>query len=352
MTLTEQDRLEARDWVCRALSPVWSDEPLSPPRSHLWPEIVRLADAWLIGPRLHDRCRDSGFLPPDAESVLSAVSDYATLRTNAMRAELEAVIQALNAAGVVPVLFKGAEWVLDHYAPYARRLISDLDLWVPEPAGQQQAMHTLQDMGYRPYLPLEQFDPSTSHHFPPFHKEGAVARIELHHNLIRPSLSGSMELKAAAARLEETKRKGLRYRRLAHMDGITVAFLQSGWMASPGFETRKVAVSKWLDFLDRYGAGGWMPVKEPAALGIIDGHNTVDTQLLTALQMKFGFPYQGPKDDRYVTEWATAKPLGPQLYQNLWQSMTIRNLTSLSAWRRFIMGFNDRIRRVRFLNRL
>lgn len=350
MTLSRQDLSEARDWLCRTLSPVWAEAPLSEPPQKLWPEIVRLADVWLVMPRLHDRCANADFVPPDAMSVLRAVSDFARARDDAMRKELVIVIRALNEAGLEPVVFKGAEWLMGHYAPQARRLISDIDLWCPEPAGQAAAISVLVTLGYRPHSSLDRFDRQKSHHFPPFHKDGATARIELHHRLIRSSLVDSLDLSAVAERLQSTDQQGLHYRRLAYEDALAVAFLQAGRMAAPSFETRKVTAAKWLDFLDRYEARGWQPIVGPETFGIIDGPQEVDVQLLTVLKRKFGFPYEGPVDDRYLTEWTDPRPM--TLSQSLRQSLTWRNLTSPQAWVRFISGFRDRVRGLRSLRRL
>lgn len=352
MTLSQQELSQARDWICRVLSPVWADALLEPPPSALWPEIVRLADVWLVAPRLYDRCVGAGFMPTDAEAVLSAVSDYSKVREQAMRNELSTVIGGLNAAGLEPVVFKGGEWLMGHYAPHARRLISDLDIWLPHPAEQDEAVRSLRDMGYCSYSPLESHDRLKSHHFPGFHKDGAVARIELHHMLIRPSLSMAMDLSGAENRLEYNERRGLRYRRLAHEDALTVAFLQSGRMAAPGFETRKVALSKWLDFLDRYEPIGWQPIASARELGITDGVQPVDVQLLTALQQKLGFSYEGPKDISYVSDWARVQRTGPLVARSLWQSLNWQNVLSLSAWGRFLNGLGKRINEARFLRRL
>lgn len=350
MTLYKQDLPDARDWLCRTLSPVWREAPLIAPPEKLWPEIIRLADVWMVMPRLHDQCAKADFVPPDALSVLRAVSDFSKARDDAMREELIIIIRAMNEEGLEPIVFKGAEWLMGHYAPQARRLISDLDLWFNESAEQDAAIAVLLKLEYRPHSPLASFDRQNSHHFPPFHKKDKMARIELHHRLMRASLVESLDLTAVGQRLESTARGGLRYRRLAAEDALAVAFLQSGRMAAPGFETRKVSVAKWLDFLDRYEARGWQPIVGPEAFGIIDGPQEVDIQLLTALKCKFGFPYEGPLNDGYIAEWTDPRPI--TLMQSLLKSLTWQNLTSPKAWVRFISGFGDRVRGLRSLHRL
>mgnify|MGYP001818533610 FL=1 len=328
MTLSLHELSQARDWICATLSPFRDATPPVAPPDHLWPAIVRLADAWLVAPRLHDRISGQVQLPPEAAEVLGVVSDYATLRADAMRAELEDLTAGFNNAGLRPVVFKGAEWLMGHYAPHARRLISDLDLWFPDSTEQDEAIRVLAELGYRPLTPIEEHDKASDHHFPLFHKDGAIARAELHHRLIRPTLSASLDLDGAAAHLRSSDCSGLGYRWLDPGDALTVAFLQSGRMTSPGFETRRVAVSKWLDFLDRFVLAGQSTISHPADIGIRDGIQPIDIQLLIALKEKFDLPYIGPCDDAGIASWASARMYGDPLVKSLWLAFTWRNVSS------------------------
>jgi hypothetical protein len=54
--------------------------------------------------------------------------DEKRTKLDAMRAELEDLTAGFNNAGLSPVVLKGAGWLMGHYAPHARWLISDLDL--------------------------------------------------------------------------------------------------------------------------------------------------------------------------------------------------------------------------------
>ncbi len=148
MQLSHADQEIARSWLCRTLSPYWSDETPCEPPEHLWPEIIRLSDVWLVAPRLYQSCRGTSIIPEDAEDVLLAVADFATVRSRAMRAELEDIIRFLNEADLEPVVFKGAEWLMGHYAPHAPRLMADLDLWFPTETEQRKALKTFEAHGY------------------------------------------------------------------------------------------------------------------------------------------------------------------------------------------------------------
>jgi hypothetical protein len=248
------------------------------------------------------------------------------------------------------VLFKGAEWLMGHYAPQGLRLIADLDIWFPTKEEQTQAIDVFVKEGYRPSSRLDQHDFSKSHHFPPFHRENATARFELHHRLIRASLTEVMDLPAAERSLRREERDGLTYRRLAVRDALAISFLQAGRMASPAFETRKVGIGKWLDFMDRLLDAGIQEIRHADQFGILGELNRVDTQLFTGMNLKFGLPYVGPRDTQYLDEWLEPPSLG--FADSLVASFRWENIRSPVAWYRFIRGLPGRIRALKAVNSL
>ena len=132
------------------------------------------------------------------------------------------------------------------------------------------------------------------------------------------------------------------------MDGVTIAYLQSGHMGAPPFETRRIAIAKWLDFIDRFAETDLDHLTEPREIGILSDANDVDVQLLTALSGKFGFPYRGKIDTAYTDSWI-APPSAPSIMaHSLKRSMTPKNLLSPSAWWRFVRNFPKRLKAVVF----
>lgn len=347
MTTRKNEAEAARYWLCQTLSPFRKDEIAAPP-ADLWPRIVRQADGWLVGPRLYLLLQDQGILPPEAADLLEAVTDLADARARSMRADLLSMIGAFNAAGLEPVVIKGAEWLLGHYAPHALRPIADLDIWFPTEPEQDAAIDVLQSQGYQPAQPIASHDKATAHHFPPFHKGDEGPRFELHHRLVRSTLKEAMDLDQATTRLKREDFAGHHYLRLAPIDGVTVAFLQSGRMAMPPFLTRRVPLAKWLDFMDRFQAAGLPPVSTTADIGIIDGHHRTDRQLLTTLAVACGFPYQGPADRSYLKDWAQEVTVA----KSLRRAFTWEKALSPRAWISLIRYFPKRVKAVRFLNSL
>lgn len=350
--MTDSSALDAHRWLCRTLSPYFAEEPIVAPNEKLWPEIVRLSDSWLVSARLQHRLRGCDFVPSDACDVLTAISNYTRDRADMMRSELAAIIATLNAVDVRPVVIKGAEWLLGHYALSSHRIMTDIDIWTPSDSDQVVGLEALQAYGFVPVSPLSQHDKAVSHHYPPLHRDGAIARLELHHDLIRSTLTGMMALDGAEDRLVAVEQSGLSYFRLSPMDGVTVAYLQSGHMASPGFKTRRVTIAKWLDFLDRVHKVGPVSIKSASDIGLLVDDNGIDRQLLTVLQDFFGMPYAGERDTGYIDTWT--KPVTPVnlLLAQLYRSVSWQNLSSAKKWRSFSRNFRRKTKINQFHSKL
>jgi hypothetical protein len=112
---------------------------------------------WLRGqslaPFVFYRLRETGDLarlPADVQRGLQNAY-YAAAGVNAVqRRETEAVLRALDDAGIETVLMKGTPLAYTVYAEPACRLKSDLDIWLP-PAQLPAAIEALRPLGYAPY---------------------------------------------------------------------------------------------------------------------------------------------------------------------------------------------------------
>tara|TARA_B110000503_G_C7153617_1_gene416275 strand:- start:304 stop:1356 length:1053 start_codon:yes stop_codon:yes gene_type:complete len=342
--MSDFDDLYSHRWLCRTLSPYFATESVQPPKPDLWPEIIRLSDAWLVSARLAYRLRGCDFVPPDTFDVLNVLSKYATDRNKTMRDEMIAIITALNEIDIQPVIFKGAEWLLGHYSPQSERIMTDLDIWIPSDSDQMRGLKALQEIGYAPSQTWQGFDKSNSHHFPPLHSDDAIARLEVHHSLIRANLTNMMGLGEAQKRLVMTEQEGLTYRRLSAGDGIVVAYLQSGHMAAPNFDTRKVTISKWLDFLDRFHNDGPPQIRNASDIGVLVNDNEIDRQLLTVLHDFFGLPYEGIRDTGYINTWLKKRQSGNLILKGLYNSATLANFSSKRKWGAFFKNLRNRLK--------
>lgn len=154
-------------------------------RRDLWTAIVERASAELVVPQLAAiLTEEEGALPPDVAAYFAAVKQLSTTRTKALRDQLYQMLPALNEAGIVPLLLKGAAYEgIDLYPAYGARAFSDLDLLI-RPGQLQRATQVLQNLGYE--ATAAQFELGEDHHHaPPLTRIGSIAAIELHRHPLR-----------------------------------------------------------------------------------------------------------------------------------------------------------------------
>jgi hypothetical protein len=169
-----------------------------------WEDLIRAARQELVLPAFGARIREVGIpqIPTDVADFLSAVGDLNAERNQVILSELSSVALLLNAAGIEPVLLKGAAYcVTGVYANPGSRYLWDVDLLVPE-----SQMSTAVDV-----LKREGFDSDPNsrlgdyrHHHPPLQRRGSIA-FELHHSLgmgICRSLLPATEVLEQSASLE------------------------------------------------------------------------------------------------------------------------------------------------------
>lgn len=140
-----------------------------------WERIVGLASAQLVLPALAAALRDLQLLDlvdEELGSFLEAVHAANSERNAELRQELAAVVGILNAAGIEPVLLKGAIRLADGFYPDdGWRMLRDLDLLVPKPA-LSKAIETLQRAGYASC--------GSGHEI---RRRGGICQIDLHSEL-------------------------------------------------------------------------------------------------------------------------------------------------------------------------
>jgi len=115
------------------------------PRAAAWPAVLALANRHLLAPAL-----------PPAGPMRQEVADYLALlrqanarRNTVVREQLGELVQALNAAGVTPMLLKGGAMLLTGlYPDPAMRMVGDLDVMVP-PAALTTSLAVTRQLGYR-----------------------------------------------------------------------------------------------------------------------------------------------------------------------------------------------------------
>ncbi|MGR0482414.1 MAG: nucleotidyltransferase domain-containing protein [Candidatus Electronema sp. V4] len=152
-----------------------------------WQKVLRWASQQQIAPLLHSSLSRSGLLahvPADGVEYLLAVWSLNRQRSRMLREALLSVCGQLNAAGIVPLLLKGANALLpDDYPGAFDRMTADIDLLIP--AGRAgEADGALRKNGFRPlYQSGESYCQERHHDMPLLHPVHPV-RIELHRRVM------------------------------------------------------------------------------------------------------------------------------------------------------------------------
>lgn len=117
-----------------------------------WPQIVDFANHELLAPTLWAALSEKSLtaaVPASSAGRLRRAHALNGIRNERIRAELEAILRALNAVGIVPVLLKGAvDLYVSRYSDPAARVLRDLDLFVPKP-DHERAIAALAPLQYQ-----------------------------------------------------------------------------------------------------------------------------------------------------------------------------------------------------------
>jgi hypothetical protein len=157
---------------------------------HDWKEVVTLAGVHFVAPALWPGLRSRGLeqaLPWDAQRYFSTIHGLNLARNASIDAQLDEVIDALNQAGIAPLLLKGAAYSkLGTHRDKGARLVSDLDVLVPKDRI-AEARTAIAALGYRRACA----DEPAHHHLAPMVRRDSPASIELHRDVVHP-LTGEM----------------------------------------------------------------------------------------------------------------------------------------------------------------
>lgn len=182
-------------------------DPLAAARPLDWVGLYRLASAQLVAPHLYARLAARGCLdrvPGEVREALAGLHWLNAQRNERLRAVLRDTVRLLNAAGIEPLLLKGAIALLpDQYPQAGARMLSDLDLALMD-AEATEAEALLRAAGYRDADNIPDPDHYTlnHHHLAPLFHPSGDGYVELHRNLLVarvPTEALSLEQVRAAA---------------------------------------------------------------------------------------------------------------------------------------------------------
>lgn len=182
-----------------------------------WPALLETANAAYLTPPLYAALARMAMLdsiPADVRDYLAALAERNALRNRRLKAQAAEAITALNRAGIVPVLLKGAGLLFERAAPHAAsRMVTDLDILVPRAEG-ARAVATLAGLGYRR---IESRAPAP-HTLGDFMRTSDAGAIDLHVDLLtQPHL---LPVADVLGRATYHIRGDLTFRRLAPADQV------------------------------------------------------------------------------------------------------------------------------------
>lgn len=157
-----------------------------------WETLFAWADSLLIAPLLYARLQQKGMTtdcPADFIAALHAMHDANQARNRQHRAILLDALHHLNQAGIVPVLIKGAHALLGLLPDANERIISDIDILIPD-GKVLEAKAALMAAGFYPQNSRHEIDDAIQHHHhisPLFHP-ARTGYVELHHSLYAAEL--------------------------------------------------------------------------------------------------------------------------------------------------------------------
>jgi len=201
--------------------------PTAVPPDLEWEQIVSAASHHLVTPTLGWCWRDADWVPPEIRDYFTAALELNRARNGTLRQGLELAVRALNAAGMTPVLLKGAAILSEPlYPDDGIRFMGDLDLLVPESA-LEPAARALAAVGFEsewaPPLPL-----GKHHHLPGLEHRQFGAGVELHRWAVPRRLSWLLDTGDCLDRARFVSRDGLSFAipspsdRIAHIVGSQV----------------------------------------------------------------------------------------------------------------------------------
>jgi hypothetical protein len=120
-----------------------------------WRDLLALSFQWRVTPQLWQRLQSvEPGLPPEVRQEFSRLCRVIAVQSTTAAHRSVKVMQALEAAGVKAVAFKGIGVMASLYAKPRDRMVGDVDILI-EPEALPAVFEVLQPLGFTPVLPGE-----------------------------------------------------------------------------------------------------------------------------------------------------------------------------------------------------
>ncbi len=334
----------ALHWLCRAVSPLTQAGDVTPLAPADWPLVMRLADWHMLLPELYLaalRHGDRLGVPQEMLETLEAFHFLNNERNDRLRAQMRHLSRAFSNAGIRHVWLKGAVWLLEDQGGPSGRMMSDLDLWLPDRASHPAALQLLADLGFHRLPGQEDADWHMSHHYAPRFSDDWPARVEPHHHIIDPRFAGLLPDEKLLDAVRWVEWEGAKIGIPGTTDRILHAMVQASVMAIPSFGTGRTPLMKGFDVvrLCAQHNGGALPDEVAAWVGRPEWESW-SRPLLGVLQPLFGLSTPLATDTRVYrrlclsTRWPRlallietwARVVDGKLFRRLARPRTLPNL--------------------------
>lgn len=150
-----------------------------------WDEIIDFANQHLLIPTLCESLKQKNLIQFVKNELmveyLETVYDINRIRNENILIQLQDISNLFLEIGIKPILLKGASSLSEgHYNGIGERMMSDIDILVPEDRILECIELLESKGGYQPIDSEEDFWTEDGHHYRRIHTENGVAALELH----------------------------------------------------------------------------------------------------------------------------------------------------------------------------
>ncbi len=329
----KQDLKPAYDALCRILAARTS--PHSWPwqdNDPLWPKIFAVADGNLTLAELHRALTLQDALakvPQDMRQALQMADRLTRERCVALRTQILEINACLGKRGIIPVWLKGATLLVGEGWQGNTRLMSDLDLWIPDPSTHAEALACLEQAGYAPKPGAEDKDWANSHHYAPLFHPRRLATLEVHRHIVRKALSPVLPDFWARERIERVRDGEETFCRLDLLARIRHSLVQCSLMSTPPLESGRIRLMKVMDLIALLRRGGHDCLPDEVLEPFVNRPwRRPMSRFLTLLERDFGIPNALDHDPTCAR--AVDHVLRHQLSPLAWR---IRQMAQPARWR-------------------
>lgn len=151
-----------------------------------WESIVKVSTAHYVFPAIYCNLKKANFLhylPNDLVEYMKHITDLNRERNQQIITQAKEINELLLANNINPIFLKGTGNLLEGlYDDIAERMVGDIDFLVSKEE-YQKTIKTLKTFGYSK-IHTDNYDPLSFKHYPELVKEGRIAAVEIHKNVL------------------------------------------------------------------------------------------------------------------------------------------------------------------------